>query len=108
MIYFHRLSQIRGIGIVLAIIRPYALLKGARVLMDFLQAGYRAFHSVDDIGEFEEAIKKHELDRLNRIYSLGRRAPSIGELRSRAHEMGIKGADRMTIRRLMKEMQRWA
>jgi hypothetical protein len=108
VIYFHRLSHIRGIGIVLAIIRPYALIKGARVLMDFLQAGYRAFKSVDEIDEFEEAIKKRELERLNRIYSLGRRAPSIGELRNRAREMGIKGADRMTVRRLMKEMQRWA
>ncbi len=105
--YFHSLSRYRSVGIALTVLRPYALLKGARLLIDFLQEGYRAFRTVGDTREFEEAIRKREMERLDRIYSLGRRPPTIADLRLRAKEMGIKGADRMTLRRMMKEMQRW-
>lgn len=105
--YFHGLSRYRSIGLALSLMRPYALLKGARALIDFLQEGYRAFRTVDDVSEFEKAIQERELERLDRIYSLGKRPPTITDLRKRAKEMGIKGADKMTLRRMMKEMQRW-
>lgn len=105
--HFHTLSRYRSIGLALTVLRPYAILKGARVLMDFLQAGYRAFRTVKDVSIFEEAIRDREMERLNRIYSLGKRPPTIADLRKRAKEMGIKGADKMTLRRMMKEMQRW-
>jgi hypothetical protein len=105
--YFHGLSRYRSIGLAMSLMRPYALLKGARALIDFLQEGYRAFRTVDDVSEFEAAIEKRELDRLNRIYSLGKRPPTIADLRKRAKEMGIKGAEKMTLRRMMKEMQKW-
>ncbi len=104
---FHALSKYRSIGLTLSVIRPYALLKGARELMDFMQDGYRVFRSTKDVVPFEKAIQKFELKRLDRIYSLGKRPPTIAELRKRAKEMGIKGADRMTLRRMMQEMSRW-
>ena len=106
--YFHGLSRYRSIGFALTVLRPYALLRGARVLIDFLQAGYRSFRSAGATTEFEEAIQTRELERLDRVYSLGKRPPTIADLRRRAREMGIKGAERMTLRRMMKEMQRWA
>lgn len=105
--YFHGLSRYRSIGLALTLMRPYALLKGARALIDFLQEGFRAFRTVDDVSEFEKAIQVREMERLDRIYSLGKRPPTITDLRKRAKEMGIKGADKMTLRRMMKEMQRW-
>lgn len=107
MRYFHGISRYRSVGIALTVLRPYALLKGARVLIDFLQSGYRAFRTVDGTEAFEEAVHDREMERLDRIYSLGKRPPTIADLRRRAKEMGIKGADRMTLRRMMKEMHRW-
>ena len=104
---FHALSGYRSIGITLSVIRPYALLKGARNLMDFMQEGYRVFRKTKDVVPFEKAIHKKEMKRLDRIYSLGKRPPTIAELRKRAKEMGIKGADRMTLRKMMQEMSRW-
>ena len=104
---FHALSKFRSIGLTLSVIRPYALLKGARNLMDFMQEGYRVFRVTKDVVPFQKEIHKSELKRLDRIYSLGKRPPTIGELRKRAKEMGIKGADRMTLRRMMQEMSRW-
>ncbi|GEM_PF-422782 len=105
--YFHSLTRYRSIGLALTVLRPYAILKGARILIDFLQNGYRAFRTVQDVGDFEKAIFDREMERLNRIYSLGKRPPTIADLRRRAKEMGIKGAEKMTLRRMMKEMQRW-
>ena len=104
---FHALSKYKSIGITLSVIRPYALLKGARSLMDFMQEGYRVFRVTKDVAPFEKVIFEREMKRLDRIYSLGKRPPTIAELRKRAKEMGIKGADRMTLRKMMQEMSRW-
>tara|TARA_B100002003_G_C14065269_1_gene512678 strand:- start:216 stop:947 length:732 start_codon:yes stop_codon:yes gene_type:complete len=104
---FHMLSKYRSIGLTLSVIRPYALMKGARNLMDFMQGGYKVFRITKDVSPFEKAIEDREMERLDRIYSLGKRPPTIAELRKRAKEMGIKGADRMTLRKMMQEMSRW-
>lgn len=106
--YFHGLAQYRTIGVGLTLLRPYAILKSATLLLDFLQAGYKAFRSLKDIAEFHDAVKKREVERLDRIYSLGRRVPSVDELRRRAGEMGIRDAERMEIRKLMRAMAQWA
>jgi len=105
--YFHGLAQYRSIGMGLKILRPYALLRKATALLDFLQNGYRAFRSIKNIDPFYECVKVREIERLNRIYSLGRKVPSDRELRRRARELGIRDSDHMEIRRLMRAMAQW-
>ena len=106
--YFHGLSKYRTIGIGLKLLWPYAKLKGAEVLYSFLSDGYKAFRSVKDIDPFYKVVKHRELSRLDRIYSLGQRVPPVGELRRRARDMGIKDAQQMDARTLMRTMAQWA
>lgn len=106
--YFHGLARYRTIGMGLTLLRPYAIVKRATGLLDFLQGGYRAFRSVASLDEFHDAIQTRETERLDRIYSLGRKVPSVRELRKRAREMGIRDAETMELRRLMRAMAQWA
>lgn len=105
--YFHRLAQVPGVGLGLKLLRPYAILRGAVPLLNFLQAGFRAFSSVDEIDPFHSTVREREMERLDRIYSIGRRVPSLPELRKRASKMGIRNADRMEFRSLVQAIAQW-
>lgn len=103
----HRLAQVRGLGIALAVLKPYAFLKGASRLHRFLTNGYQAFGSLEDISEFAGTLEQREKERLDRIYWFGKRVPSLGDLRARAHGLGIKDAERLEVRQLLRAMSQW-
>lgn len=66
--YFHRLAFVPGVGVGLALLKPYAAIKGASVIYHFLRDGYEACRTISEINPFAEAIWERELVRLNRIY----------------------------------------
>ncbi len=70
MAFFHTISHWRSMALALKVIKLVARLKGAKELAEYMDEGYRAFRTVDDIGEFREAVYGREFVRLNRIYGL--------------------------------------
>ena len=56
----HRLSQMPFIGWTLKLVRNAAHLAGMGQIMDFLTAGYQAFHSVKNIDYFLETVARRE------------------------------------------------
>lgn len=109
--YFHGMAHRPGIGLALTLLRPYAALKGYGDMLSFLQEGYRAFRSIDDIGFFRQQILAREVSRLNRIFALyGRGVPreNTKETRRIARELGIRNADRMELNELIQQIHQWA
>ncbi|MBI2933905.1 MAG: hypothetical protein HYY16_19850 [Planctomycetes bacterium] len=73
--YFHRLAFTPGLGVALALLRPYAAIKKATLIYDFLRDGYLGFRTVRSITLFADATRDREVARLDRIY--GRRTDQI-------------------------------
>lgn len=66
--YFHEVSHWRSIGLMLKVIHLTARLKGAHELGSFIENGFQAFRSLDDIQGFTKAVADRELERLERIW----------------------------------------
>ncbi len=68
--YFHRLAYMPGLGVGLTLLKPYAAIKKATAVYEFLRDGYRGFRMIQDIAPFVAAVRKREAARLDRIYRL--------------------------------------
>lgn len=68
----HRLAHYPLMGLLLKTLRAGAALIGATAMVDFLQEGYDAMCSVDDVTEFTQTIREREMARLDRIYEKAR------------------------------------
>jgi len=87
--YFHRLALVPGLGVALALLKPYAAIKRATVVYEFLRDGYRGFRTIQDIEPFVKAVEERELARLDRIYS---RKPSAALIKSGLPSEARKGS----------------
>jgi hypothetical protein len=109
--YFHAMAYKPGVGIALALLKPYAAMKGYGEVVEFLQEGYRAFRSIRDISYFRAQILAREVARLNRIFTqYGRGVPKeqTRETRRIARELGIRNAATMEFGQLLRAIQEWA
>ncbi|MBI3097603.1 MAG: hypothetical protein HYY93_05060 [Planctomycetes bacterium] len=80
--FFHGLSRWAAVGMVLKGVKLLARAKGASAFLQFIEDGYDAFRSVDDIAAFRKAMEERELEILNRIY---------GRAESRRGRRGARG-----------------
>lgn len=84
MVFFHTISHWRSMGLALKVIKLVARLKGARELAEYLDEGYRAFRTLDDITKFRETVYEREFMRLNRIYGLSPEPRPLSPRKGRA------------------------
>ncbi|MBI4871674.1 MAG: hypothetical protein HY814_08900 [Candidatus Riflebacteria bacterium] len=66
----HHIAHWPFMGFLLKTLYAGARVLRATAIVDFLQAGYDAMHSVDDPTEFTALIRERELQRLDRIYGV--------------------------------------
>lgn len=64
----HHISRMRFIGLSLKVVSKAAHVAGFGKIMDFLYAGYEAFHSAKDIDFFAETIRERELAINRRLF----------------------------------------
>jgi hypothetical protein len=66
----HHISQMRFIGFTLKAVNKAAHIAGFGKIMDFLVAGYEAFHQVKDIEDFANIILMHEMELNNNLFEV--------------------------------------
>jgi len=67
--FMHEMSRIRAIGWIIRGVRMAAFFIGVGDVMKFLERGYKAFSSTENIDKFNATIKEREMALLDRIYS---------------------------------------
>ncbi|MEW6731675.1 MAG: hypothetical protein AB1489_10140 [Acidobacteriota bacterium] len=68
--FMHGMSRLAAIGWIIRGVKLAAFFIGVGDVMEFLQNGYRAFHSTANIEKFNMIVKERELAHLNRIYQI--------------------------------------
>lgn len=66
--FMHGMSKLHAIGFIIKGVRLAAIFIGVGEVMSFLERGYSAFSSVEDIDTFTSIIEEREMTRLNQIY----------------------------------------
>ena len=66
----HRISRSWWVGVSLKAVRTAAHIAGYGKIMDFLEAGYDAFHNIRNINPFLEAVKSREIALNDRLFGV--------------------------------------
>lgn len=107
---FQELARKPGIGFVLMLLKPYAIVRGFGPAVDFLQAGHVAFKSLPEEAPIRREILRREVARLNRIYTqYGKGVPEecTKDTRRVARELGVKNADKLPFLDVLRAIRDW-